>query len=88
MSTFNKPKDNIPSVKTAINSMPPSNIRLQGYLMKQKHGRCRAWLRRYFVLYDEEIRYYKTKVKNKTRQNEKVKSRMNTYAQFRTMSNV
>lgn len=52
-----------PSVKTANKTAPPSTIRLGGWLNKQKHGKCRAWLRRYFVLYGEELRYYKTKVK-------------------------
>ncbi|KAF1800323.1 hypothetical protein V8B55DRAFT_1546327 [Mucor lusitanicus] len=51
----------IPSVKTANKSAPPSTVRLEGYLMKQKHGKCRAWLKRYFVLYGEELRYYKNK---------------------------
>ncbi|GAA5814413.1 hypothetical protein MFLAVUS_007909 [Mucor flavus] len=50
-----------PSVKTANKTAPPSIIRLEGWLNKQKHGKCRAWLRRYFVLYGEELRYYKTK---------------------------
>lgn len=52
----------IPSVKTANKTPPPTTIRLKGYLNKQKHGRCRAWLKRYFVLYGEELRYYKNKV--------------------------
>lgn len=62
MPNFNKSTTTIPSVKTANNSLPPSTIRLKGYLMKQKHGKCRAWLKRYFVLYGEELRYYKNKV--------------------------
>ncbi|KAI9482853.1 MAG: hypothetical protein EXX96DRAFT_555837 [Benjaminiella poitrasii] len=51
----------IPSVKVAINTTAPSNILLEGYLMKQKHGKCKAWLKRYFILYEHEIRYYKSK---------------------------
>ncbi|KAI7893533.1 uncharacterized protein EV154DRAFT_501490 [Mucor mucedo] len=51
----------IPSVKTANKSAPPSTIRLKGWLNKQKHGKCKAWLKRYFVLYGEELRYYKNK---------------------------
>lgn len=52
----------VPSVKTANKSVPPPTIRLKGWLNKQKHGKCKAWLRRYFVLYGEELRYYKNKV--------------------------
>jgi hypothetical protein len=65
MPTFNKSSDNIPSVKTANKSTPPSNVRLEGYLMKQKHGRCKSWLKRYFIFYGDELRYYKDKVKKK-----------------------
>ncbi|CAO3646641.1 unnamed protein product [Mucor fragilis] len=62
MPSFNKSSTAIiPSVKTANKSLPPSTVRLEGYLMKQKHGKCRAWLKRYFVLYGEELRYYKSK---------------------------
>ncbi|GAN09378.1 hypothetical protein MAM1_0263c08904 [Mucor ambiguus] len=61
MPSFNKSSTTIPSVKTANKSLPPSTVRLEGYLMKQKHGKCRAWLKRYFVLYGEELRYYKNK---------------------------
>ncbi|KAL9556243.1 hypothetical protein MBANPS3_001968 [Mucor bainieri] len=62
MPSFNKSSTTtIPSVKTANKSSPPSTVRLEGYLMKQKHGKCRAWLKRYFVLYGEELRYYKNK---------------------------
>ncbi|KAK4513229.1 uncharacterized protein ATC70_013024 [Mucor velutinosus] len=62
MPSFNKSSTTIiPSVKTANKSAPPSTVRLEGYLMKQKHGKCRAWLKRYFVLYGEELRYYKNK---------------------------
>jgi hypothetical protein len=62
MPNFNKPTTATPSVKAANDSSPPSTIRLKGYLMKQKHGKCKAWLKRYFVLYGEELRYYKNKV--------------------------
>jgi hypothetical protein len=51
-----------PSVKGSNKTTPPTTILLQGYLMKQKHGKCRAWLKRYFVLYGGELRYFKTKV--------------------------
>ncbi|KAI8889258.1 hypothetical protein K501DRAFT_239101 [Backusella circina FSU 941] len=47
-----------PSVKTSNKTIPPATILLQGYLMKQKHGKCRAWLKRYFVLYGGELRKY------------------------------
>ncbi|KAG2231594.1 hypothetical protein BDF21DRAFT_490624 [Thamnidium elegans] len=50
-----------PSVKNANKTVPPSTIRLEGWLNKQKHGKCKAWLKRYFVLYGEELRYYKNK---------------------------
>ncbi|KAG1089710.1 hypothetical protein G6F42_019904 [Rhizopus arrhizus] len=62
MPSFNKSTTIIPSVKTANRSSPPSTVRLEGYLMKQKHGKCKAWQKRYFVLYGEELRYYKNKV--------------------------
>ncbi|KAI7903847.1 uncharacterized protein BX663DRAFT_505446 [Cokeromyces recurvatus] len=51
----------IPSVKVAVKTFPPSTILFEGYLMKQKHGKCKAWLKRYFILYEKEIRYYKSK---------------------------
>lgn len=56
----------IPSVKIANKSSPPATVRLKGWLNKQKHGKCKAWLRRYFVLYDKELRYYKNKVEKKS----------------------
>ncbi|KAI8089264.1 uncharacterized protein BX664DRAFT_314480 [Halteromyces radiatus] len=31
----------------------------QGWLMKQKHGFCRTWLKRYFVLQGRELSYYR-----------------------------
>jgi hypothetical protein len=62
----------IPSVKTAIKSEAPSTIYFEGYLYKQKHGKCRAWLKRYFVLYGEELRYYKTKVKHFNKNSSKI----------------
>lgn len=52
----------IPSVKSSNHTLPNSAIRLKGWLNKQKHGKCRAWVRRYFVLYGDELRYYKNKV--------------------------
>lgn len=60
---FRSSSTTIPSVKNSNKTTPPSTIRLKGWLNKQKHGKCRAWLRRYFVLYGEELRYYKNKVK-------------------------
>lgn len=30
--------------------------------MKQKHGKFKGFQKRFFVLYDEELRYYKTQV--------------------------
>ncbi|KAI8882146.1 PH-domain-containing protein, partial [Backusella circina FSU 941] len=38
----------------------------KGWLMKQKHGKTRTWLKRYFVLHNDELRYYKTKTDNNT----------------------
>ncbi|CAO3631474.1 unnamed protein product [Cunninghamella blakesleeana] len=32
---------------------------LQGWLMKQKHGLCRTWTRRYFVLSGRQLYYYR-----------------------------
>lgn len=32
---------------------------LQGWLMKQKHGLCRTWTRRYFVLIGRQLYYYR-----------------------------
>lgn len=60
---FNKTATLIPSVKISNNTEPPSTIQLEGYLYKQKHGKCKAWQKRYFILYGEELRYYKSKVK-------------------------
>ncbi|ORX59615.1 hypothetical protein DM01DRAFT_1381172 [Hesseltinella vesiculosa] len=34
---------------------------LEGWLMKQKHGLCRTWSRRYFVLEDRTLAYYHQK---------------------------
>jgi len=30
--------------------------------MKQKHGKFKLFQKRYFVLFDDELRYYKTQV--------------------------
>lgn len=59
---FRSSSTTIPSVKLANKSTPPTTIRIEGWLNKQKHGKCRAWVKRYFVLYGEELRYYKSKV--------------------------
>ncbi|KAI8377073.1 hypothetical protein EDC96DRAFT_494391 [Choanephora cucurbitarum] len=50
-----------PSVKLAIKSNPSSVIRLEGYLLKQTHGKSKVWVKRYFILYDHELRYFKSK---------------------------
>lgn len=51
-----------PSVKRTTHTQSPPTIYFEGYLNKQKHGRCKAFIKRYFVLYGEELRYYKSKV--------------------------
>ncbi|KAL0096340.1 hypothetical protein J3Q64DRAFT_1016755 [Phycomyces blakesleeanus] len=43
--------------KVVSNFFP--NAQLQGWLMKQRHGITKAWLRRYFVLEDRTLRFYK-----------------------------
>ncbi|KAI9498382.1 hypothetical protein BDB00DRAFT_800089 [Zychaea mexicana] len=35
---------------------------VQGWLMKQRHGICKSWLRRFFVLDGNELRYYKNEM--------------------------
>ncbi|KAI9022838.1 hypothetical protein CLU79DRAFT_719058 [Phycomyces nitens] len=35
------------------------NAQLQGWLMKQRHGITKTWLRRYFVLQDRTLSFYK-----------------------------
>jgi hypothetical protein len=54
--------NNTPKVKSSNNTEAPKAIRLKGWLMKQKHGKAKTWLKRYFVLHNDELRYYKTKV--------------------------
>ncbi|KAI8348861.1 hypothetical protein BD560DRAFT_450291 [Blakeslea trispora] len=54
-------KSSIPSVKSANKSNPSSASRLEGYLLKQTHGKSKVWVKRYFILYDHELRYYKSK---------------------------
>ncbi|KAI8079052.1 uncharacterized protein B0P05DRAFT_571719 [Gilbertella persicaria] len=61
MPNFSSCKSSVPSVKTANKTSPPPNIQLEGYLMKQKHGKSKSWLKRYFVLYGQELRYYKSR---------------------------
>jgi hypothetical protein len=39
-----------------------SVVHLKGWLMKQKHGKFKLFQKRYFVLFDDELRYYKTQV--------------------------
>ncbi|KAI8967718.1 hypothetical protein BDF20DRAFT_898849 [Mycotypha africana] len=51
----------VPSVKAANKTIAFSTVVLEGYLFKQKHGKCKAWIKRYFRLYNDELRYYKTK---------------------------
>ncbi|KAI8147668.1 hypothetical protein BJV82DRAFT_654323 [Fennellomyces sp. T-0311] len=35
---------------------------VQGWLLKQRHGICKSWLRRFFVLEGNELRYYKSEM--------------------------
>ncbi|KAI9264241.1 hypothetical protein BDA99DRAFT_536959 [Phascolomyces articulosus] len=37
---------------------------VQGWLLKQRHGICKSWLRRFFVLEGNELRYYKSEVES------------------------
>ncbi|KAG2217941.1 hypothetical protein INT45_004068 [Circinella minor] len=37
---------------------------VQGWLLKQRHGICKSWARRFFVLEGNELRYYKSEVEN------------------------
>ncbi|KAI8983631.1 hypothetical protein BDB01DRAFT_791525 [Pilobolus umbonatus] len=57
-------KTSTPSVKCFKNAMPSTHVLCEGYLMKQNHGRYKSWAKRYFVLYNGDLRYYKNKSDN------------------------
>ncbi|RCI01318.1 hypothetical protein CU097_011366 [Rhizopus azygosporus] len=52
-------KSIVPSVKNNVKRDPPTTVHLKGWLYKQKHGKSKAFHKRYFILYGEELRYYK-----------------------------
>ncbi|KAI9243964.1 hypothetical protein BY458DRAFT_530035 [Sporodiniella umbellata] len=54
------PKPSVPNVKHNLNREASSLLHFKGWLMKQKHGKFKGFQKRYFVLYDEELRYYKS----------------------------
>ncbi|KAG1138145.1 hypothetical protein G6F37_009125 [Rhizopus arrhizus] len=47
------------SVKSNLQRSPTSAAYMKGWLMKQTHGICKSFQKRYFILYNEELRYYK-----------------------------
>jgi hypothetical protein len=50
------------SVKSNLQRSPTSAAYMKGWLMKQTHGICKSFQKRYFILYNEELRYYKNQV--------------------------
>jgi hypothetical protein len=61
-------KSIVPSVKNNVKRDPPATVHLKGWLYKQKHGKSKAFHKRYFILYGEELRYYKSQVQSFSKQ--------------------
>lgn len=61
-------KSIVPSVKNNVKRDPPTTVHLKGWLYKQKHGKSKAFHKRYFILYGEELRYYKNQVRSFNKQ--------------------